>query len=110
MAKCNVSLDQLFAALSHPTRRKIVELTLTTPKTVSEIAEEFDNSLVTISKHLKVLEKANLIKRNKKGRAHWIHTQTTSLKEIDTWISDYRKFWIEALDRLDIYLTSKPKE
>lgn len=110
MAKYNASLDQLFAALSHPTRREIVRQTLESPKTVSEIAAQFDHSLVTISKHLKVLEKANLIIRAKSGRTHWIRAQTNSLKEIDAWVSDYRKFWTDALDRLDIYLTPHTPE
>jgi DNA-binding transcriptional ArsR family regulator len=108
MAKYNASLNHLFTALSHPTRREIIQQTLTSPKTVSEIAAQFDDSLVTISKHLKVLEKANLITRKKVGRTHWIRAQVSSLKEIDDWVSDYRKFWTEALDRLDIFLTTSP--
>jgi DNA-binding transcriptional ArsR family regulator len=111
MLKYNTPLDYLFHALSDPTRREIMQLTLSDPKTVSDIAAKFDMSLSAISQHLKVLEQAKLIRRHKDGRTHWIYAQPDALKEIDQWVTGYEKFWSETLDGLDAFLSNPtPKE
>ena len=99
--------DQLtatFAALADPTRRAILQLLTTGKKTVTELAKPFDMTMPAISKHLKVLEKAKLIKRTREAQYRPCKLDPTPLKEVDVWIEKYRAFFEESFDRLDDYL------
>lgn len=102
-----MSADQLsatFHALADPTRRAILSSLTTGEKTVSDLAEPFDMSMPAITKHLKVLEKANLIERSKQAQYRPCHLQPEPLKDIDEWMEQYRKFFEASFDRLDDYL------
>ncbi len=102
-----MSQDQLsatFHALADPTRRAILESLTTGEKTVSDLAEPFDMTMPAITKHLKVLEKAKLIERSKQAQYRPCHLNPAPLKDLDTWIAQYRKFWEASFDRLDDYL------
>src|SRR5690554_1740436 len=102
-----MSVDQLsttFAALADPTRRAILASLSTGEKTVSDLAEPFEMSMPAISKHLKVLEKANLIERGRRAQYRPCRLQPGPLKDIDEWVSEYRKFWEASFDRLEMYL------
>jgi DNA-binding transcriptional ArsR family regulator len=98
------SLDTIFAALSDPTRRKILERLAFGEKTVTEVAEPFDMSLPAISKHLHVLEQAGLIVRRKQGRVHHLQLAAAPMKEASEWLDIYRQFWDAQFDALAQFL------
>lgn len=97
-------LSSTFHALADPTRRAILSSLTTGEKTVSDLAEPFEMSMPAITKHLKVLEKANLIERSKKAQFRPCHLHPEPLKDIDEWMKQYRKFFEASFDRLDDYL------
>lgn len=97
-------LSSTFHALSDPTRRAILSSLTTGEKTVSDLAEPFDMSMPAITKHLKVLEKANLIERSKQAQYRPCRLHPEPLKDIDKWMEQYRKFFEASFDRLDDYL------
>jgi DNA-binding transcriptional ArsR family regulator len=97
-------LSQTFAALADPTRRAILARLAQGETSVTELAEPFAMSLPAISKHLKVLEHANLISRGREAQWRPCRIAPTALKDVDGWLERYRKFWDENFDRLDDYL------
>jgi DNA-binding transcriptional ArsR family regulator len=97
-------LSTTFHALADPTRRAILASLTTGEKTVSDLAEPFDMTMPAITKHLKVLEKANLIERSREAQYRPCHLNTGPLKDIDAWMEQYRRFWEASFDRLDDYL------
>jgi DNA-binding transcriptional ArsR family regulator len=97
-------LSQTFAALADPTRRAILARLALGETSVTELAEPFAMSLPAISKHLKVLEHANLISRGREAQWRPCRIAPTALKDVDGWLERYRKFWDENFDRLDDYL------
>jgi DNA-binding transcriptional ArsR family regulator len=101
----NGSLDRTFHALAHPIRRAILAQLAGRSATVLEIADRFDISLNGVSKHLKVLEQAGLIRRQIQGRTHHCSLEAARLREAGIWISHYRPFWEGRLDALERYLT-----
>ena len=104
-------LSTTFAALADPTRRAILANLTTGEKTVSDLAEPFDITMPAITKHLKVLEKAQLIERSKKAQYRPCKLHPEPLKHIDEWIDQYRRFFEGSFDRLDNYLkTIQAKE
>jgi DNA-binding transcriptional ArsR family regulator len=99
--------DQLsvtFAALSDPTRRAILAHLAKGEASVSELAQPFKMSLPAISKHLKVLERAQLITRSREAQWRPCRLEAEPLKDAAIWIEQYRQFWEESFDRLDDYL------
>lgn len=102
-----MSSDQLsttFQALADPTRRAILAKLTTGEKTVSDLAEPFDMTMPAITKHLKVLEKANLVERSRKAQYRPCKLHPEPLKDIDEWMEQYRMFFEGSFDRLDNYL------
>lgn len=97
-------LSTTFSALADPTRRAILADLTTGEKTVSDLAEPFDMTMPAITKHLKVLEKANLIERSRKAQYRPCKLHPEPLKDIDEWMEQYRQFFEESFDRLDSYL------
>lgn len=93
-------LDSVFSALSDSTRRSILRDVSAREKTVSEIARPYRVSLAAVSKHLKVLEGAGLVRRRKRGSFQYVMTNAKPLKEAGKWLSYYEQFWNEQLDRL----------
>lgn len=110
----NDTLSRALSALADPTRRAIVERLAEGEATVMEIAEPFDMSLPAISKHLKVLEGAGLIVRGREAQWRPCRINPEGLKGVADWLSEYRRFWDESLDRLDDYLhdlqTKEPRD
>jgi len=102
-------LSAVLGAISHPSRRAIIARLAKGPARVTEIAEPFDMSLNAVSKHLKVLEGAGLIHREKQGRDHIIEFNAKPLKQVAGWVHEYEKFWNEHLDRLQSYFIEKRK-
>lgn len=106
--KLNVSdrrLDRVFAALAHPDRRALLErLAEEGEARVTRLAEGFDVSLNQVSKHLKTLEEAGLVRRRKEGREHRLSVDLRALMDARSWIEAYREFWEDSLEGLDAYL------
>jgi len=98
------TLSATFGALADPTRRAILASLTTGDKTVSELAEPFDMTMPAVTKHLKVLEKANLIERTRKAQYRPCRLHPEPLRDIDKWMEQYRRFFEESFDRLDDYL------
>ena len=98
------NLDQVFMALADSTRRAILARLAEGDALVSELAEPFDMSLPAVSKHLGILERANLIQREKDGRMRRCVLQPGGLKDAAEWIEFYRRYWESRLDSLDKYL------
>jgi DNA-binding transcriptional ArsR family regulator len=99
-----LSLDTAFSALSDPTRRAILARLALGETSVTELAKPFAMSLPAVSKHLKVLERAGLITRSRAAQWRPCRIEPRALKDIDEWLSAYRRFFDESFDRLDDYL------
>ena len=98
------NLDTTFSALSDPTRRAILARLAQGTATVSDLARPFEVSLPAISRHLRILEQAGLLKRQKQGRVHHCSLAAEPLKDAADWIAAYRFFWGQRLDGLAEYL------
>lgn len=98
-------LDRTFFALAHPTRRAILtRLAQDGAASVSDLAEPFDVSLMAVSKHLKVMEEAGLIRRERDGRVHRCSYDPRNLEAARDWIEVHRRYWEQQLDSLAAYL------
>jgi len=102
-----LSLNATFAALADPTRRRILESLSQQQMRVKELAEPFAMSLPAVSKHLRVLEDAGLLKRRRFGREHHIEIEPAPMRNAMQWIEQYRKFWEGSLDALAAYLENQ---
>ena len=103
-------LDVTFAALSDPTRRAILARLAMGETTVKELSEPFSISAPSITKHLKVLERAGLIVRSRDAQRRPCRLEATPLREAAEWIERYRRFWTQNLNRLDDYLSTLDKK
>lgn len=97
-------LTATFAALADPTRRAILARLAVGSATVSELAAPFDISLPAVSRHLKVLERAKLIRRQVEAQKRRCHLRPEALAAASDWIETHRRFWSEGLDKLETYL------
>lgn len=97
-------LSLTFSALADPTRRAILARLSGGPASVNELAAPFAMSLPAVSKHLKVLEKAQLIARGKEAQWRPCEIKAAPLKEATDWMEQYRQFWEARFDRLEEYL------
>ncbi len=104
-------LSRTFEALSAPTRRAILARLAQAPATVGELARPFEMSLPAVSRHLKVLEQAGLIRREREAQWRRCHLETAPLAEAGAWIERHRAFWEARFDALARYLeTSQGKD
>ena len=105
-------LTTVFFALADPTRRAILERLAHGEASGTELARPFAISVPAISKHLRVLEHADLILHRKDGRTHRFRLAPRPLKDAATWLEHYRQFWEAQFDSLDTYLltTSEQEE
>ena len=97
-------LSSTFAALSDPTRRAILARLAQGPLSVKELSEPFSIAPPSITKHLKVLERAGLISRTREAQWRPCQLEARPLKDVADWVEHYRLFWQESFDRLDGYL------
>ena len=105
MVKCSSNqLDRTFAALADPTRRSLLEHLSQGDRCVTDLAKPHSMSLPAISKHLRILENAGLVRRKRHGRVHSIKLETAPMQQANQWIEEYRRFWEGSLDRLEEYL------
>src|SRR6185436_461806 len=99
-------LDAVFGALADPTRRAILARLADGEATVAELAAPFSMSQPAVSKHLKVLEQAGLISRNRRATARLSRLEAEPLREVTTWLARYQRFWDESHERLDDLLAA----
>ncbi len=104
------TLNRTFAALADPTRRRILAHLARGDKCVTHLARPHAMSLPAVSKHLRVLEKAGLLRRRRRGRVHEMQLEAKPLKQAAQWVEEYRKFWEGSLDRLADYLEKTTKQ
>ncbi len=97
-------LSTIFLAIADPTRRAILERLAQGEASGTELARPFSISVPAISKHLRVLEHADLILRRKDGRTHRFRLAAGPMREAASWLEHYRRFWEEQFDSLDAYL------
>jgi DNA-binding transcriptional ArsR family regulator len=98
------TLNRTFAALADPTRRRILAHLAHGDRCVTDLARPHAMSLPAVSKHLRVLEKAGLLRRRRYGRVHEMQLDAKPLQQAAQWVEEYRKFWEGSLDRLAEYL------
>jgi DNA-binding transcriptional ArsR family regulator len=103
--------DEVFNALSNPTRRKVLELLSVGPATVSELAAPFRMQLPSFVQHLSVLERSRLVRSRKRGRVRTYEIAPERFTVVDDWLTARRKEWEARLDRFDDYVKElKEKE
>ena len=88
-------------AIADPVRREIIELLSEDTMSVNAIAENFEISRPAISKHLKILEKAQLVERTRRGRESWLRLNPGPLIEVQDWLKFHEKFWVDSFGNLD---------
>jgi DNA-binding transcriptional ArsR family regulator len=100
-------LTEVLSAISHPTRRAIIEKLSSGPARFTDVAGEFDTALNAVTKHLKLLERAGLIGREKQGREVYISLRGEPLKEVAMWVHHYERFWNDRLDKFEQFFKDK---
>lgn len=100
----NDPLSLTFAALADPTRRALLALLSQGEATVNELAAPFDMRLPSISKHLKVLERAGLVEQSRHSQWRPRRLQAAPLAQVAGWLEHYRPFWEDSFDRMANYL------
>jgi DNA-binding transcriptional ArsR family regulator len=104
MKPTSYALDAIFAALADPTRRAILARLAHGEAAVAELAEPFDMSQPAISKHLKVLERAGLVRRGRDAQRRPRRLEARPLAEATDWLENYRRFWESRFEQLDAVL------
>src|ERR1700688_1037084 len=95
------SLDRVFRALADPTRRAMLRRLAKSEQSIGELAAPFSMTFAAASKHVKVLERAKLVRRRIEGRSHFCRLVPAPLAAADGWLRFYERFWTEQLDALD---------
>jgi DNA-binding transcriptional ArsR family regulator len=104
MVEYTLRLDSVFGSLADPTRRDILKRVARSELSVSEIAHSYDISLAAVSKHLKILEKARLIIKRRKGKQQLVRAQPKTVQDAAEYLEWYRQFTEANLDSLEDYL------
>ncbi len=103
-AECDDRLNEIFAALAHPTRRAILGRLAEGEASVGELAEPFAMSMPAISRHIRVLEKAGLVHQGRRAQYRPCTLDTTPLDDVTAWTDQVREVWETSFDRLDEYV------
>lgn len=103
-------LDLVFSALADPTRRAILGRLQRGEATVNELVAPFALSQPTISKHLKVLERAGLISRGREAQFRPVRLNAAAMAEATEWLGGYQRFWDESLDKLEVHLEDMKRQ
>ena len=109
VAMQSVMLNEIFSALSDPTRRAMVERLSHGPASISELSSGFPLSQPAISKHVKILEASGLLQRDIAGRTHVCRVNPDAVLAAAAWCEEQRAFWNSTFDRLDAYLSKYPE-
>lgn len=102
-------LTDVLTAISHPTRRAIIGQLANGPARFLDIAKPFDTALNAVTKHLKMLERAGLIEREKRGREVLISLRAEPLRDVAEWVHEYERFWNERLDTFQQYFVDQKR-
>lgn len=103
------TLNVVFRALGDPTRRAMLRRLTDGERTVGELAEPFRMSLAAAAKHVKVLERAGLLRRTVRGRNHHCRLEAARLAQAQQWLAFYQRYWDERLNALGALLGSRRK-
>ena len=103
------NITRIFKAIADPTRRKIFHALVVSAVAmpITQIAGQFSISRQGVTKHIKTLEEAGLVRINHKGRERYCYANAKPLEEINKWVSFYEKFWDDTIDNLGAYLDSE---
>jgi DNA-binding transcriptional ArsR family regulator len=101
------TLDHVLAAIADPTRRAILKRLTHGPARVTDVAEPFAMTLAAVSKHVRTLERAGLVRRTRLGREHTLTLDARPLRQVMRWTSGYEQFWNQRLDRLEAFFAQK---
>ena len=99
----------IFQAIADPTRRAIIALIALQAMTPNAIANNFNATRQSVSKHLRILTECELVKQKQQGREIYYSLQIEKMKEIDKWLSQYRKMWETRFNQLDNVLSTIKK-
>jgi DNA-binding transcriptional ArsR family regulator len=102
-------LTDVMTALSHPSRREILRRLSAAPARFTDVARPLDVSLNAVTKHLKLLERAGLIEREKRGREVFISLRPEPLQLVSSWVHEYERFWNKKLDQFERHFTEKKR-
>lgn len=102
-----MNLDNTLIALADSTRRAILARLSQGPAKVTEVAAPFPISLNSVSKHIRILERAGLVRRTVSGREHRLELDAAPLHEITDWMEHHRSFWTQRLGELDALLRAE---
>lgn len=110
MVELSLDLDLIFGSLSHHIRRDILKRAVESQRemSVGELAEPYNLTFAAISKHLKVLEKAKLIIKRRRGKEQVIQLSPEAFKDAAAYLQEYEKLWNDRFDRLEQYLSTLP--
>jgi DNA-binding transcriptional ArsR family regulator len=103
-------LDNVFVALADETRRAILSRLSSSEARVTDLAAPFDMSLNSVSKHIRILERAGLVSRERAGREHVLRLEPQRLAEATAWLQSRQRFWTERLQRLQVLLDDEAPE
>src|SRR5579862_9779270 len=99
--------DRALAAIADPTRRAIVDRLARGPARISDVASDFPMTLTGFCKHVRILERARLVRRKRRGRENMLHLQPEPLRDVAEWVLQYRQFWTAQLDRLEEFFANR---
>lgn len=102
-------LSDVLTAISHPSRRAIIGRLTAGPARFTDVARPFDTALNSVTKHLKLLERAGLIEREKRGREVFISLRPEPLRQVAGWVHEYERFWNQRLDQFQQYFKDQRK-
>jgi DNA-binding transcriptional ArsR family regulator len=99
-----------FEVVAEPTRRRILDLLRERSRPVGELVELFGTSQPLVSKHLRVLRDAGLVRVRQDAQRRWYELRPEPLAELDAWLAPYRRLWADSLDALERHLDEMPEE
>jgi DNA-binding transcriptional ArsR family regulator len=102
--------ESVFVAIADPTRRAILDRLAQGPTRVTDVAAPFSMSLNAVSKHVKVLERAGLVRRARQGREHVLELDPEPLRAVAQWTSSLERYWTDRLDRLEQFFRQEKRK
>lgn len=108
MVEYSLNLDLVFQSLADPTRRDILERLSKASMSVGQIARDYDLTFAAVSKHLKVMERAKLVVKQRRGKEQIVSAHADTVKDTSDYLRRYEAMWNERFDALDRYLKSNP--
>lgn len=100
----------IFAAVANPVRRELLMQLRKGPRGVTALASGFDLGRPAVSEHLQVLRKAGLVREEPRGRERYYHLDPRPLRELETWLASFSRYWNERLDALETLLDEESKK